>query len=94
LIQECFEDQDFIENPQETHVYGSIGLVDDHKKSDFYITFSDCQWMDGITPCFGRLYPYDIENEAFKTLKLIEKLPASVGGKSEKKIVIYECGQM
>ena len=50
--------------------------------------------MNRITPCIGRLFPFDSESESFKTLRKIEIVSTLSSGKPIQKIKFFQCGQM
>ena len=93
-FESLYFEQNLIENNEEKHQYGAIGLASEDNKTDFYITFSECSWMDKINPCFGRLYPYDPNSESFAVLKILENSLTLSGGRPSQRLFISQCGQM
>ena len=93
LLEEDLFSQDFIENDEEKHEFGYVGLSSSDQKGEFYICFEDCAWMDGVTSCFGRIYPYDRDGEGFALLKMIETAMVNPVNKKGK-IFISQCGQL
>ena len=86
-------DSNFNEN-SENLIRGALGLSSEEKISKFFVTFSECSWMNGVVPCFGRVYPYQPDSDSFKILRTLENISTTTSGKPLQKIIIKECGQM
>jgi cyclophilin family peptidyl-prolyl cis-trans isomerase len=76
----------------EKHEIGSLGLSLERNLSEFYITVGDCEWMNGLTVCFGRVYALGTNNEAAELLKILGKLETLPGGRPRSLVKITQCG--
>ena len=88
------EKQGFTENIQEIHEIGSLGVTCDRSISEFYLTFSKCEWLNGVTVCFGRIYPFEKPSESLEVLQELEQVFTLPGGRPNVQIRIRQCGQM
>lgn len=76
-------------NCTEHHEPGSIGFMMEGSVTEFYITLSGCEWLDGVLPCFGRIWKRNT-NKILDILKSSLTLP---GGKPKTEIKVLQCGQ-
>lgn len=86
--------EEVLENPEEKHEFGVVGLAKCGGKNEFYLALHDCQWMDGVTACIGRLFPFEIGSESFEVLRIIEGIMMDPNFRKTQKVFISQCGQL
>ena len=82
-----FDDENFMYKHNDLGILSMANTGKNTNRSQFFITFTHCPWLDGKHVVFGRL------KSGFDLLNLI-KNQASASGKPKGSIIIADCGQL
>jgi len=73
----------------EVHEPGSLGLMMESSSTEFYVTLGECDWLNGVLPCFGRVW----KGSSGKVLEILKSALTLPGGRPKVEIKVVQCGQ-